>query len=81
MAGKPKLTAKAAIEQVLAENGGPMRVPEIVQQAVPLTALSGKTPGQQIYSVIYSEAKKEDGLFEKVGRGAFVLRRRNQIIY
>ncbi len=81
MAGKPKLTAKAAIEQVLAQNGGPMRVPEIIKQAVPLTALSGKTPGQAIYSVIYSEAKKEDGLFEKVERGTFVLRRRNQIIY
>ena len=71
-----KLTTKAAIERVLAAAEAPMKVREIIEAAVPLTGLSGKTPGQTVYSVLYGEAKKPDGLFERVGRGEFRLSRR-----
>ena len=68
-----KLTTKAAIAHVLAEAGRPLRVSEIIEEAVPLTGLSGKTPGQTVYSVLYAEAKKPGGLFERVGKGTFRL--------
>ncbi|MGZ4334995.1 MAG: winged helix-turn-helix domain-containing protein [Gaiellaceae bacterium] len=70
-----KLTTKAAIERVLAAADTPMKVPEIIEGAVPLTGLSGKTPGQTVYSVLYAEAKKPDGLFARVGKGTFGLAR------
>jgi len=53
-----KLTKKQAIRTVLAESGEPMTVAAIIEAAVPLTALGGKTPGQTIYSVLYGEAKR-----------------------
>ena len=53
-----------------------MKVSEIIEAAVPLTGLSGKTPGQTVYSVLYGEAKKSDGLFERVSRGTFRLAER-----
>jgi hypothetical protein len=68
-----KLTTKAAIERVLGAADRPMKVSEIVDEAVPLTGLSGKTPGQTVYSVLYAEAKKPDGLFDRVGKGTFRL--------
>ncbi len=59
MASKTKkLSASKAIEQVLGASRKPMRVPAIIEAAVPLTGLKGKTPGQTIYSVLYAEAKK-----------------------
>jgi hypothetical protein len=67
-----KLTTKQAIEHVL--NGKrKMRVPAIIEAAVPLTGLSGKTPGQTIYSALYSESKQADGRFVQVGKGEFKL--------
>lgn len=71
-----KLTTKRAIERVLMAAGRPMKVSEIIEAAVPLTALSGKTPGQTVYSVLYAEAKKPDGLFERVSAGTFQLAHR-----
>jgi hypothetical protein len=68
-----KLTAKQAIQKVLADAGKPMSVKEIIEAAVPLTALTGKTPGQTIYSVLYAENKKQHGAFKRVGRGRFKL--------
>ncbi len=73
MSPKKKLTAKAAIEKVLTDNGKPMKVPEIIEQALPLTSLGGATPGQTIYSILYAENRKLDGLFTRVGRGEFGL--------
>jgi hypothetical protein len=68
------MNTKQAIEQVLKGRRRPMRVPEIIEAAVPLaTSLRGKTPGQTIYSVLYSEAKREDGLVVQTGRGEFKL--------
>jgi hypothetical protein len=48
-------------------------VPAIIAAAVPLSRLAGKTPGQVIYSVLYSESKKPDGLVIQTGRGEFRL--------
>ena len=45
------MTTKQAIEQVLTGKRKPMRVPAIIEAAVPLSNLRGKTPGQVIYSV------------------------------
>lgn len=73
MAAKKKLTTRAAIEKVLADNGGKMRVPEIIAAAVPLTNLGGKTPGQVVYSALYSDAKKPESVFKQTGRGEFRL--------
>jgi HB1, ASXL, restriction endonuclease HTH domain len=67
------MTTKQAIEQVLSGRRKPMRVPAIIEAAVPLSNLSGKTPGQTVYSVLYSEAKREDGLVVQVDRGTFKL--------
>lgn len=70
-----KLTAKAAIAQVLGAAKGPMQVPAIIEAAVPLTNLGGATPGQTIYSVLYSENKKSGNArqFISTGRGTFKL--------
>jgi hypothetical protein len=65
------MTTKQAIEKVLSGKRK-MRVPAIIEAAVPLaTGSKGKTPGQVIYSVLYSEAKKADGFVVKVDRGTF----------
>jgi hypothetical protein len=50
-----------------------MRVPQIIQAAVPLSRLAGKTPGQVVYSILYGESKKPDGLVVQTGRGEFKL--------
>jgi hypothetical protein len=73
-----KLTTKGAIEKVLAGRRKPMRVPAIIEAAVPLSNLAGKTPGQTIYSVLYAEAKKTDGLVIQTGRGEFKLNPRRR---
>jgi HB1, ASXL, restriction endonuclease HTH domain len=68
------MTTKQAIEKVLTGRRKPMRVPEIIKAAVPLaTGLKGKTPGQVVYSLLYSESKKPDGLVVQTGKGEFRL--------
>ena len=63
---------------MLAENGGKMKmkVKEIIEAAVPLTALAGKTPGQAVYSVLYTEAKRPGSVFKQTGKGEFKLDRK-----
>jgi hypothetical protein len=73
-----KLTTRQAIEQVLTGKRKPMRVPAIIEQAVPLSRLGGRTPGQVIYSVLYTEAKRDDGLVVQTGRGMFKLNPRRR---
>jgi hypothetical protein len=68
-----KLTTKAAIEKAMKGSRKPMRVPQIIEEAVPLSRLAGKTPGQVVYSVLYGESKKPDGLVVQTGRGEFKL--------
>jgi HB1, ASXL, restriction endonuclease HTH domain len=67
------MTTKQAIERVLKRKRNGMRVHEIIEAGVPLTALKGKTPGQTFYSVLYAEAKKPHGLVVQTGRGTFKL--------
>ena len=67
------MTTKQAIEQVLKGKRNGMRVPAIIEAGVPLSNLSGKTPGQTFYSVLYAESKKDDGLVVQTGRGEFKL--------
>ena len=50
-----------------------MRVPAIIEAAVPLSSLKGKTPGQVVYSVLYTESKKADGVVVQTGKGEFKL--------
>ena len=45
----------------------------IIDAAVPLSRLAGRTPGQTIYTVLYGESKKADGLVVQTGRGEFKL--------
>jgi hypothetical protein len=68
------MNTKQAIEKVLAGKRNGMRVRAIIEAGVPLaTSLKGATPGQTFYSVLYSEAKKADGLVVQTGRGMFKL--------
>jgi hypothetical protein len=67
------LTTKQAIEQVMRGKRRPMKVREVIDAAVPLSRLAGKTPGQVIYSVLYTEAKRDDGLVVQTGTGEFKL--------
>jgi hypothetical protein len=68
-----KLTTKQAIEKVLDGKRKPMKMRTIIDAAVPLTGLKGKTPGQVVYSVLYSENKRADGLVTRTGTGEFKL--------
>jgi len=68
------MTTKQAIQKVLTGKRKPMRVPQIIEAGVPLArSLTGKTPGQTFYSVLYSESKKPNGLVVQTGRGEFKL--------
>lgn len=75
MASKAKaLSTKDAIARVLADNGKPMMVSQIFEAAMPLTNLSGATPKQTFYSILYAENKKPDGLFKRTSKpGTFKL--------
>ena len=53
-----------------------MTVSEIAEVAVPLAEVKGKTPKQQVYSLLYTENRKADGLVERVDKGTFKLRPR-----
>jgi hypothetical protein len=68
-----KLTTRQAIEAAMRGKRRPMKVREIIDGAVPVSRLAGKTPGQVIYSVLYTEAKRDDGLVVQTGRGEFTL--------
>ena len=67
------MTTKQAIEQVMTGKRKPMTVAEIAEAAIPLSNLAGATPKQVIYSVLYSENKRPDGLVTRVDAGRFKL--------
>ena len=46
-----------------------MTVAEIAEASIPMTNLKGATPKQTLYSVLYAENKKADGLVKKAGDG------------
>jgi hypothetical protein len=54
---------------VLTGQRKPMRVPAIIEAAVPISRLGGKTLGQTIYSLLYAASKEADGLVVQTGRG------------
>ena len=67
------MTTKQAIEKVLTGKRNAMTVVAIAEAGIPLAELKGATPKQTFYTVLYSEAKKPDGLVVKVDRGTFRL--------
>lgn len=70
------MSVRQSIVAVLAERGKPMKVRQIIDAGLPLTSVKGKTPGQQFYSILYTEAKKGSASkFERVDRGTFRLRK------
>lgn len=74
MSDTKALTVTTAIRKVLGEADGPLRASEIGEKVVPLVpGLKGKTPKATVAAKLYTEAKKPDGLVEKV-EGGFVLR-------
>ena len=68
-----KVSTRQAVEQVLTGRRKPMRVPAIIEAAVPISRPGGKTPGQTIYSLLYAESKRDDGLVVQTGSGEFKL--------
>jgi hypothetical protein len=67
------VTTKQAIEQAMAGKRKPTPVAEIAEAAIPLSNLRGATPKQVIYSILYSENKRPDGLVTRIDAGTFKL--------
>jgi hypothetical protein len=67
------VTTKQAIQKAMTGKRKPMSVAEIAEVAIPLSDLKGATPKQVIYSVLYSENKRPDGLVTRTDRGTFKL--------
>ena len=67
------MTTKQAIQKAMTGKRKPMSVAEIAEAAIPLSDLKGATPKQVIYSVLYSENKRPDGLVTRTDRGTFKL--------
>lgn len=72
------MTTKQAIEQAMTGKRKPMTVAEIAEAAIPLSDLKGATRKQVIYSVLYSENKRPDGLVTRVEAGTFKLNPRRR---
>ena len=70
------MTLKAAVEAAMKGSRKGMTVSEIADLAIPLAEVKGKTPKQQVYSILYTENGKADGLVTRVGKGTFKLRPR-----
>jgi hypothetical protein len=68
------MTTKQAVEHVLTGRRKAVPIRQIIEEVLPLaTGLNGATPKQTVYSVVYGEAKKADGLVVQVERGTFKL--------
>jgi hypothetical protein len=69
-------TTKQAAAEVLRREGRPLSIEEIADGVLRSEGvrLTGKTPTATISAQLYVEAKKPNGLFELVGKGAFRLR-------
>ena len=67
------MTLKQAIETAM-KGKRRMTVSEIAEAALPLaTSVNGATPKQQVYSLLYGQAQRQDGIVERVGTGTFRL--------
>jgi hypothetical protein len=69
------MTLKQAVESAMKGKRRPMTVAEIAEVALPLAELRGAPPKQTLYSILYAENRKADGLVERTGKGTFGLRR------
>jgi HB1, ASXL, restriction endonuclease HTH domain len=67
------MTLKEAVETAMRAKRKPMTVSQIAEVAVPLAELKGKTPKQQVYSLLFSENKKPDGIVSRTAPGTFKL--------
>ena len=67
------MTLKAAVETAMKGKRRPMTVNEIAEAAVPLAEVQGKTPKQQVYSILYTENRMAHGLVTRVDKGTFRL--------
>jgi hypothetical protein len=68
------MTGREAIEKILTGKRNPMPASEIAEQAAKIaTGLKGKTPKATLAALLYTEAKKDDGLVVKSGKGTFKL--------
>jgi hypothetical protein len=68
------MTGREAIEQVLSGKRNATPATEIAEQAAKIaTGLKGKTPKATLAALLYTEAKKKDGLVVKAGTGKFKL--------
>jgi hypothetical protein len=68
------MTTKQAVESVLTGRRKPMPIRQIIEEVLPLAdGLKGAAPRQTVYSIVYGEAKREDGLVVQVDRGTFKL--------
>ena len=71
---KQALTTRAAIERVLAENGGKMKVKAIIEAAVPLTALAGRRPAGRLQRHLFRGEEARVGV-QADGQGRVQARR------
>lgn len=67
------MTGKEAIEQVLTGKRKPMPAKDITAAAQEIAQLGGKTPEATLAAILYTQAKRDDGLVLKTGRGEFKL--------
>ena len=68
------MTLKQAVEAAMKGKRRSMTVSEIADAALPhATSVKRATPKQQLFSALYLEAKRQDGLVERVGKGEFKL--------
>jgi hypothetical protein len=70
-----ELTWRKAIEKVLSEAPGPMRLSEITEKIIQdgLRSNLGATPQGTVWVAAHEAMKKEDCPFQKIGRGLFYL--------
>jgi HB1, ASXL, restriction endonuclease HTH domain len=70
-----RVSGRDAVAKVLAD-GQERTAKEITSAAVKLVrpAMTGKTPEATLGALLYTQAKKDDGLVERTGKGTFRLR-------
>jgi hypothetical protein len=75
-AKKGKLSARSAAVEVLKGKRNGLPTSEIIERVLahPDVHLGGATPGATISAILATEAKKDDGLLERVAPGTFRLR-------
>jgi len=75
-----KVSAKAAVAEVLRKARKPLPASKIVERVLktPGVKLAGKTPAATISAMLAVENKKRDGLFRRTAPGTYTLRARKK---